>query len=141
MNTLAQRQVHLDFHTSEHIENIGSKFDKEQFKRCLKKGHVNSITLFAKCHHGWAYFPSETNQIHPGLNFDLLSAMLEACREANVLSPIYISAGYDEKYFLDHPEDIICWRPEDQPPTVIEKDGVKCVEGPRVGYQDRKSVV
>ena len=69
---IPQRQVHLDFHTSECIDGIGSMFDKKQFQRCLKKGHVNSITVFAKCHHGWAYFPSKTNEIHPGLNgFDL----------------------------------------------------------------------
>ena len=31
MYDLAQRQVHLDFHTSEAIKGIGSKFDKENF--------------------------------------------------------------------------------------------------------------
>lgn len=103
MNVIPQRQVHLDFHTSERIDGIGSMFDPEQFKSCLKKGHVNSITIFAKCHHGWAYFPSETNEMHPGLNFDLLSAMLKACKEADVQAPIYISAGLDEKYFIEHP--------------------------------------
>jgi hypothetical protein len=51
------RQVHLDFHTSELIENIGSDFSKEQFQSALKKGHVNSITVFAKCHHGMFYYP------------------------------------------------------------------------------------
>ena len=104
MKPLAQRQVHLDFHTSEDIDGIGSMFDKEQFKRCLKKGHVNSITVFAKCHHGWAYFPSETNKMHPGLKFDLLSEMLAACREAGVDAPIYLSAGLDEKYYVEHPD-------------------------------------
>ena len=34
MKPLAQRQVHLDFHTSEDISGIGSMFDKEHFKRC-----------------------------------------------------------------------------------------------------------
>ena len=40
------RQVHLDFHTSEKIAGIGSKFNKEQFQAALKAGHVDSITLF-----------------------------------------------------------------------------------------------
>ncbi len=104
MKPLAQRQVHLDFHTSEDVDNIGSMFDGEQFKRALKKGHVNSITVFAKCHHGWAYFPSQTNKMHPGLKFDLLSAMLKACAEADVDAPVYISAGLDEKYYVEHPD-------------------------------------
>ena len=29
------RQIHLDFHTSGLIENIGENFSKEQFKNCL----------------------------------------------------------------------------------------------------------
>ena len=48
------RQVHLDFHTSEHIGDVGAEFDENQFIGALKKGHVNSITLFAMCHHGFA---------------------------------------------------------------------------------------
>ena len=41
------RQVHLDFHTSEKISDIGTKFDKEQFQEALKVGHVDSITVFS----------------------------------------------------------------------------------------------
>lgn len=128
MSKLPMRQVHLDFHTSESIDRIGSMFDKENFKRCLKKGHVNSITVFAKCHHGWAYFPSETNQMHPGLHFDLLSAMLSACKEADVAAPIYISAGFDEKYAVAHPEDLVIWEKDGHAPKLIEKDGRRFYE-------------
>ena len=104
MFKLPSRQVHLDFHTSGQIDGIGSAFDKKQFQSCLKKGHVNSITIFAKCHHGWAYFPSKTCDVHPGLKFDLLSSMLEACAEIDVQAPIYISAGLDENYASIHPD-------------------------------------
>ncbi len=126
MFKLPQRQVHLDFHTSEEIDGIGSKFDREQFKACLKKGHVNSITVFAKCHHGWAYFPSEKNVMHPGLKFDLLSEELCACKEANVQAPIYISAGLDEKYAVQHPEHLTLRTKDAKIPTVEEIDGKKC---------------
>ncbi|MBQ9117123.1 MAG: hypothetical protein IJY04_08870 [Clostridia bacterium] len=129
MNVLPQRQVHLDFHTSGVISGIGSRFDKEQFKSCLKKGHVNSITIFAKCHHGWMYFPSETGNMHPGLDFDLLSSMLEACREADVAAPIYISAGFDEQYVTDHPEHTVLGNRTACYPVVLERDGVKYVNG------------
>ena len=78
------RQVHLDFHTSEHIEDIGKKFDKKQFQTALKKGHINSITLFSKCHHGWAYHPSKANEIHPHLDFDLLANLTEGCNGADI---------------------------------------------------------
>ena len=101
------RQVHLDFHTSEHIEDIGKKFDKEQFQTALKKGHINSITLFSKCHHGWAYHPSKANEIHPHLDFDLLGAQIQAAHEIGVKTPIYLSAGLDEKMAHRHPEWLV----------------------------------
>lgn len=98
------RQVHLDFHTSEKIKDIGSRFSKKQFQSALQAGHVDSITVFSKCHHGWAYHPSKANQIHPHLTFDLLGAQIEAAHEIGVKTPVYLSAGFDEKTAVTHPE-------------------------------------
>lgn len=102
---LRKRQVHLDFHTNGTLP-VGKNFSKEQFQKTLKAGHVNSITVFSKCHHGWSYHPTEANEMHPCLDFDLLGAQLEACKEIDVNAPVYISAGFDEKEFLKRPE----WR-------------------------------
>lgn len=109
MKPLRYREVHLDFHTSEAVPSVGDRFDKEQFKAALKAGHVDSITIFSKCHHGWAYHPSVANEMHPKLKFDLLGAELEACREAGVNAPVYLSAGLDEKYARKHPENLVKW--------------------------------
>jgi len=98
------RQIHLDFHTSEKIDGIGSCFNKKQFQEALKTGHVDSITVFSKCHHGWSYHPTKVNEIHPGLKFDLLGEQLKACAEIGVRAPVYISAGLDEKEAVRHPE-------------------------------------
>lgn len=102
---IRKRQVHLDFHTSG-LMPVGKTFSKEQFQAALKAGHVNSITVFSKCHHGWSYHPTKENKIHPELTFDLLGAQLEACKEIDVNAPVYISAGFDEKDWDIHPE----WR-------------------------------
>lgn len=102
---MRKRQVHLDFHTNGTLP-VGKKFSKEQFQAALKAGHVDSITVFSKCHHGWSYHPTVVNEMHPELDFDLLGAQLEACKEINVNAPVYISAGFDEKEFLKRPE----WR-------------------------------
>ncbi len=102
---LRKRQVHLDFHTSEFVP-VGNSFSKEQFQNALKAGHIDSITVFSKCHHGWSYHPTEVNEMHPQLKFDLLGAQLEACKEIDVNAPVYISAGFDEKEYLKRPE----WR-------------------------------
>jgi hypothetical protein len=104
MEELRFRQVHLDFHTSEAIPKIGKNFSKKQFQEMLKLGHVDSITVFSKCHHGWAYHPSLANETHPNLEFDLLKEMIDAAHEINVLTPVYLSAGLDEKLARKHPE-------------------------------------
>lgn len=101
------RQVHLDFHTSELIPKIGANFDKHQFQQMLQLGKVDSITVFSKCHHGWAYHPSEANETHPHLTFDLLGEMIEAAHEINVKTPVYLSAGLDEKLARRMPQWVI----------------------------------
>ncbi|RUT39636.1 beta-galactosidase [Paenibacillus anaericanus] len=101
------RQVHLDFHTSEAIEGIGSGFSKQQFQEMLKIGHVDSITIFSKCHHGWAYHPTSANEMHPHLSFDLLGAQIEAAHEIGVKTPVYLSAGLDEKLARRYPQWLI----------------------------------
>jgi len=106
------RQVHLDFHTSEKIEKIGFAFDKKEFQQALIDGHVDSITLFSKCHHGWSYHPTKTNQMHPHLDFDLFGAQIEAALEIGVNVAGYISAGHDEKYAVEHPECLARYRDE-----------------------------
>ena len=98
------RQVHLDFHTSEKITNIGERFSKEQFQNALKAGRADSITVFSKCHHGYAFHPSKANEMHPHLKFDLLKAQIEAAHEIGVKTPVYISAGNDERIAKLHPE-------------------------------------
>lgn len=109
------RQVHLDFHTSENIPGIGEKFDKKQFQNALKKGHIESITLFSKCHHGWSYHPTKANVMHPHLKFDLLKAQIEAAKEIGVNTPVYISAGFDHKYTVEHKEDLVIFEPDYEP--------------------------
>lgn len=112
MQSLKFRQIHLDFHTSEKIGGIGSQFDQKQFQEALKIGHVNSITLFSKCHHGWAYHPSKANVRHPHLDFDLLGAQIQAAHEIGVKTPVYLSAGLDEKVARQHPEWLFRYKDE-----------------------------
>ena len=106
MHKLRYRQVHLDFHTSPLISNIGKQFDKAHWQKTLNDAHVNSITCFATCHHGWSYFDTETGKKHPNLTFDLLRAQFEACKEIDINVPVYITAGVNNMVAYEHPE----WR-------------------------------
>lgn len=106
MHQLRFRQVHLDFHTSPHIPAIGAAFDKKRWQETLRRAAVDSITTFATCHHGWAYYDTKIGKRHPNLGFDLLRAQYEASKEIDVNVPIYLTAGVNNMCSYDHPE----WR-------------------------------
>lgn len=135
MHKLRFRQVHLDFHTSEAIENIGSKFDKKQFQQVLKTGNINSITCFSKCHHGFSYHPTKVGKQHPNLKFNLLGAQYEAAKEIDINVPIYLSAGLDNVAAYEHPE----WQEVYTNKDTIEKKAeagfrLMCFNSPYMDY-------
>jgi len=104
------RQVHLDFHTSPLITDVGVDFDAADFVATLKGAHVNSINIFAKGHHGMAYYPSKVGPVHPGLKLDLLGEMIAACHEADILTPVYITVMWDQYAAEQHAD----WRVLDE---------------------------
>lgn len=105
------RQVHLDFHTSPHIPDIGAAFDPEQFAETLKAASVDSVTLFAKCHHGLLYYETPHEARHPGLSCDLLRLQIEALHKRDIKCPIYLSVQCDE-WAADHHPDWVALDPE-----------------------------
>ena len=104
---LGFRQIHLDFHTSEHIPGVGAAFDPDGFADVLQAAAVDSVTCFARCHHGYVYFPSKKHpeRIHPQLDRpDLLNRQIEACHQRGISVPIYISVQLDHFAAQRHPE-------------------------------------
>jgi hypothetical protein len=67
----AHRQIHLDFHTSAGV-TVGDQFNTTEFFDTLEAAKVNSIAVFAKCHHGYSYFDTKVGTLHLGQSFDLL---------------------------------------------------------------------
>ena len=100
------RCVHLDFHTSEHIDGIAERFDAEAFAKRVKKANIQSVTVFAKCHHGWTYYPSKYGQTHPHLSFDLLKAQVDALHKEGVKAPVYYPVGWSNNDYKLYPECI-----------------------------------
>jgi len=105
MHSVRARQIHLDFHTSELIPGVGAKFDKRQWQKALKLGRVQTINIFAKCHHGWSYYPTAIGNPHPQLSIpDLMGAQVEACHEIGVVAPLYFTVGWSVNDQRTHPE-------------------------------------
>ncbi len=119
---LSYRQVHLDFHTSGACEDVGAAFDAQQFAETVKAGHIDAMTIFAKCHHGYSYYPTRVGVAHPHLKFDLMGAQIEALHSIDVRTPIYISVMWDEVAGEQHPEWII-----------VDKQGKRLTRSPLWG--------
>ncbi|QGZ63057.1 alpha-amylase family protein [Paraburkholderia acidisoli] len=104
---LRYRHIHLDFHTSGQIPGVGARFDAADFAATLKRAHVDSITVFAKCHHGWSYYPTKVGRVHPHLaRPDLMGEMIAALKAADIEAPVYLTVQWDEETAREHPE----WR-------------------------------
>jgi len=107
--TLRFRQVHLDFHTSAEVPDVAAGFDPDAFADTLKRAHVDSVTCFARCHHGYLYYETKKNpeRKHPQLKRPrLLEEQIEACHKRGIRVPIYTTIQWDAFSAEAHPE----WR-------------------------------
>lgn len=129
---LLLRQVHLDFHTGPQVPDIGLFFDEDEFGDTLVNAGVQSITLFAKCHHGYSYHPTEIGKPHPNLKTNLLRRQIDACKARGIATPIYLSCAWDELACHDHPE----WRVVDESGKWITAGGIDHLQGPSWGIMD-----
>lgn len=114
------RTVHLDFHTGPDVPGVARDFDPEEFARIFKEAHVDSVTVFALCHHGHAYYRTDRPCRHPGLapGLDLTGAQIEALHSQGIRAPIYISCQVNEYAANQHPE----W-------VAIRPDGTRAKRG------------
>lgn len=103
MDSVPWRQIHMDFHTSPLIPGIGAAFDAGEFAATLARARVQSVNLFAKCHHGMYYYPTALGAMHPNLSFDLLGAQVAACRKAGIRVGIYTCVVWGEDIADRHP--------------------------------------
>ncbi|MBO5270681.1 MAG: alpha-L-fucosidase, partial [Clostridia bacterium] len=100
------RYTSMDFHTSPLIPDIGALFDPKKFADTVKNANIESVLVFAKCHHGYTYYPTKVGTMHPNLSFDLLGEQLKALRGAGIKAPVYITVGWSKLDADTHPE----WR-------------------------------
>lgn len=110
MRMLSPRQVHLDFHTSEQVGAICEQFDPQAFAKMAGEARVSSMTVFARCHHGWLYYDSQRfpELVHPGLkDKDLLVKQVRALHAAGINAPVYITVQWDYQSAKAHPEWLV----------------------------------
>ncbi len=135
------RQVHLDFHTSPLILDVARDFDADAFGETIARAHVDSVTCFAKCHHGMCYFDTKVGPRHPSLAFDLLGAQIEALHKRDIRAPIYLTCVWDNYMAEQHPD----WRQRNQVGSFVgAKEGEPgwrwiCLNSPYLDYQEAQT--
>ncbi|MCY4623096.1 MAG: alpha-L-fucosidase [bacterium] len=127
-DSVGSAQVHLDFHTAGEFDEVGKGFDADRFAGRLRDSGVDHVNLFAKCHHGWSYYPTDLGHPHPGLVFDLLGAQIDACREAGLIIGVYYTVGWSAADLDKHPEWVATHR--DGTPQTLNVD-LKAAPGDR----------
>jgi hypothetical protein len=104
VTALARRSIHLDFHTAPEIPGVGADFDAHRFARHFVEADVDSVTVFAKCHHGRLYYDTDRPERHPNLTCNLLDEQVESLHRVGIRAPIYLSVEFDEHAAALHPE-------------------------------------
>jgi hypothetical protein len=107
MEELRFRQIHMDFHTSEKIPSVGENFDAEDFAETLDRARVNSVSCFARCHHGMLYYDSKRfpELVHPNLKHkNMLMEQIDACHKRGIRVPVYTTIQWDYHMSRLHPD-------------------------------------
>jgi Hypothetical glycosyl hydrolase 6/Beta-galactosidase trimerisation domain len=106
MTRLPTRTVHLDFHTGPAVDDVASNFKADEFAATFQHAAVQSVTVFAKCHHGHLYYDTDRAERHPSLpkSLDLLGEQVEALHRVGIRAPIYLSLQVDEYAANNFPE-------------------------------------
>ena len=69
--------LHPDFHMPADAV-IGEGFDADSYVRSLKDAGVDAVAMFASCHYGHCYYPTEIGIRHPNLRCDMLGEVSRA---------------------------------------------------------------
>ncbi|NLB56065.1 MAG: hypothetical protein GX811_09940 [Lentisphaerae bacterium] len=97
-----KRAVHIDFHTMPGVWDVGSDFDAKDFAATLNQAGVEFVNLFARCNHGYTYYPTKVGIPHPGLKKDMLGEAVEECHKHGILVSAYINLGLDNAHAKIH---------------------------------------
>jgi hypothetical protein len=142
LTELRFRQVHLDFHTSPLIPDVGRDFDADAFAQTFADASVDSVTVFGKCHHGMSYYPTKVGHPHPSLTFDLMGRQIEALHKRGIRAPIYLTCVWDNQMAELNPD----WQQRKRDGEVVgAKPGEAgwkwiCLNSPYLDYQEQQTI-
>lgn len=99
-----KRKVHLDMHLPEDAPGMFERFDAHDYVRTLVDANVNSVVIFAHCHHGNCYYDTRVGHKHARLDFDYVREVADECRRRDVAVLAYFSCAWNHRDGELHPE-------------------------------------
>jgi hypothetical protein len=121
----------FDQHIPGHVR-VNRRPNPAAIIRALKAAGVDQLITFAKCHYGYAYYPTRIGTPHPGMRGDVLGGFVKECRKQRLSILTYVSFGIDGQAGKKHPE----WCQRTKEGTIPGGAGYICV-CPFTGYLDR----
>jgi len=94
---------HPDFHMPADVE-VGASFDGAAFGRRLAECGADAVAIFAKCHYGHSYYPTDIGFRHPRLAKDMLREAVDGCHRHGVGVIGYYSTFLDTRAAQLHPD-------------------------------------
>ena len=89
------RKVHLDLHLPESLDGMFAQFDPRQYMETLARANVNSVALFAHCHHGNCYFNTQVGHKHKHLHVDYLGELAREAKKHDIVVLAYFSVAWN----------------------------------------------
>ena len=102
-NALCRLAWFFDSHSHANIR-INHDPDVRGMARVMKQCGIEEVTIHAKAHDGYAYYPSRVGYPHPRLKGDSFGDAARACARAGIRVMAYISFGIDGEAARHHPE-------------------------------------
>jgi len=94
---------HFDLHTPGYVR-VNTNPDVTVAAETLRDAGVAEIITFAKCHFGYAYYPTQVGTSHPRMRGDAFGDFRAACKKAGVKVLAYVSFGIDGQAAEQHPD-------------------------------------
>ena len=100
-------RILIDNHITDEIPTSMREFDPDRYVAMVKKAGVDSAMVYACCHNGNCYYPTQVGHVHANLNGrDIFGEVVSLLRTEGIAPVAYYTVIYHNHSARNHPE----WR-------------------------------
>lgn len=95
----------IDSHITDIDPSFMAKFDPKEYVRMVKLSGVESSMVYACCHNGNCYYPTNVGHMHANLKGrDVFGEIVDLMNRNDILPIAYHTVVFDNRSVFDHPE-------------------------------------